>query len=263
MTLLQQIADSRRAQVEEMKRRHPAHELRRLLPGARPAGRLERALRRPPKSPLRLVCEVKRASPSRGTLNSSADPAEFARLYQDGGAAALSLVTEPSFFGGRLDWVDQLRQQNTLPILVKDFVVDSYQLVDAAVRGADGVLLLAGLLSDVQLSRLLGEARLLGLDGLVEAHDEDELRVALRSGATLLGINNRDLRTLEVDAETAFRLLPLVPPLVTAVAESGVSTADQIARLRGSRADAVLLGEVLMTSSDPRATLSELRAAAG
>ncbi len=264
MDLLHQIAESRRGQVEEMKRRLPGHALRARLPGGRPAGRLERALRRAgPESPLRLVCEVKRASPSRGALNASADPVAYARLYQEGGAAALSLVTEPTRFGGSLDWVDQVRPQVALPILVKDFVVDGYQLLDAAVRGADGVLLLAGLLSDVLLGRLLNEARLLGLDALVETHDEDELRRALHAGATLVGINNRDLRTLELDPEHAFRLLDAVPPLVSAVAESGFAQPEQLSRLRRSRADAVLIGGALMTAADPRATLAALRAAAG
>lgn len=263
MDVLRRIADRRRGQVEEMKRRLPAHELRRRLPPPRPAGRLERALRRPTGAPLRLICEVKRASPSRGALNPTADPLEYARLYQKGGAAALSLVTEPDSFGGSLDWVERVRPEVHLPILVKDFVVDGYQLMDAAARGADAVLLLAGLSNETQLTRLIGEARLLGLDCLVETHDPSELRTALRAGATVVGINNRDLRTLEVDVEHGFRLLPAVPPLVTAVAESGFSTSAQLARLRQSRADAVLIGEAFMVSPDPAATLAELQAAAG
>jgi tryptophan synthase beta chain len=264
MDVLNRIAESRRAQVEDMKRRVPGHELRRRVPAGRPAGRLERALRRGgPTEPLRLLCEVKRMSPSKGPLNPAADPVEYARRYERGGAAAISLVTEPTFFGGSLEWIEQVRPQVRLPLLLKDFVVDGYQLLDAAARGADGVLLLVALLSDVQLSRLLNEARLLGIDGMVEAHDEDQLRLALRAGATLVGINNRDLRTLEVDPERAFALLGKVPPLVTAVAESGFSTPEQIERLRRSRADAVLIGEALMTSPDPEGTLAALRAAAG
>src|SRR5438132_99547 len=134
--------------------------------------------------------------------------------------------------------------------------------IGAAHRGADGWLLIAALLSEVQLQRLVTEARLLGLDCLVEVHDADELTAALRAGATLLGINNRDLRTFEVDLETSFRLLPLVPPLVTAVAESGFSRPADLSRLRSSPCDAVLMGEVFMRSADPRATLAELVQAA-
>jgi indole-3-glycerol phosphate synthase len=149
-----------------------------------------------------------------------------------------------------------------VPILLKDFVIDSYQLLDAAARGADGVLLLAALLSEVQMQRLINEAKLLGLDPLVEIHDADELAAVLRAGATLVGINNRNLRTFEVDLETALRLLPQLPPHVTAIAESGLSTPADLARLRASRCDAVLMGEVFMTSADPAGTLATLAAAA-
>jgi indole-3-glycerol phosphate synthase len=265
--LLSRIADGRRRRIEEMRARVPAHALRAQLGPARPAGRLERALRRgsargAAAAPVRLVCEFKRASPSRGVLNADADPLAYARLYEVGGAAAISLVTEPDHFRGDLAWVADVRAAVSLPILLKDFVLDSYQLLDAAVRGADGVLLLASLLSDVQLQRLISEARLLGLDTLVEVHGEEELRGAVRAGATLVGINNRDLRTFEVDPETSLRLLPHVPPLVTAVAESGLSTAADLDRLRATRCDAALIGEAFMTSADPAATLATLVAAA-
>ena len=261
--ILTRIAADRRRRVEEMSRRLPGHALRARLAPPRPLGRLERALRRgPPAGPIRLLCEIKRASPSRGVLKPDLDPLAIADLYQRGGAAAISIVTEPDHFQGELDWVNQIRPTTQCPLLLKDFVLDSYQLWDAADRGADGVLLLAALLSDVQLQRLIGEARLLGLDSLVEVHDEDELTRAVRAGATVVGINNRDLRSFEVDLETSLRLLPRVPPLVTAVAESGLSTADDLARLRATRCDAVLIGEAFMTSADPAATLATLAAAA-
>jgi indole-3-glycerol phosphate synthase len=186
----------------------------------------------------------------------------MAKLYAQGGAAAISLVTEPDHFQGDPAWVDAVRPAVSIPILLKDFVVDSYQLVDAAARGADGVLLLAALLSEIQLQRLVTEARLLGLDCLVEVHDGEELQHAVRAGGTLVGINNRDLRTFEVRLETSLELLPRVPPLVTAVAESGLSRPEDLARLRATRCDAALMGEVFMVSSDPTATLATLAAAA-
>ena len=261
--MLARIASDRRRTIEQMMTRVPAHVLRPRLPATRPAGRLERALRRGGReAPLRLMCEIKRASPSRGMLRESLDPVAIAKAYEAGGAAALSIVTEPAHFHGDLAWVDAVRPAVKLPILLKDFVTDSYQLLDAAVRGADAALLIAALLSQVQLQRLITEARLLGLDCLVEVHDEDELRVALRAGATLVGINNRDLRTLEVDPETSLALVPKVPPLVTAVAESGIATPEDLARLRATRCDAVLMGEVFMASEDPAATLTRLQAAA-
>ena len=261
--MLTRIATDRRQGIEELKGRLPAYVLRARLPATRPAGRLERALRRGgPEGPLRLVCEIKRASPSRGMLREDLDPVAIARSYEAGGAAAISVVTEPAHFRGELAWVDAVRPAVRVPVLLKDFVTDSYQLVDAAVRGADAVLLIAALLSEVQLQRLIGEARLLGLDCLVEVHTGDELIASLRAGATLVGINNRDLRTLEVDLETSLALLPRVPPPVTAVAESGIATPEDLARLRATRCDAVLMGEVLMTSEDPAATLKWLQAAA-
>ena len=260
---LARIAADRRRRVEEMKRSVPAYELRERLLAPRPDGRLERALRRGAAAePLRLLCEIKRASPSRGMLRADLDPVATARLYEAGGAAAISIVTEPDHFLGDVAWVDAVRPATRLPILLKDFVIDDYQILDAAVRGADGVLLLAALLSDVQMQILISDARRHGLDALVEVHDEIELRMALRAGATLVGINNRSLRTFEVDLETSIRLLPMVPELVTAVAESGLSSPADLARLRATRCDAVLMGEVFMTAADPAGTLATLGAAA-
>jgi indole-3-glycerol phosphate synthase len=260
---LARIADDRKRRVAEMKLQAPAHRLRARLGPGRANGRLERALRRGDASqPLKLLCEIKRASPSKGMLNESLDPVRLARTYVAGGAAAISLVTEPDHFLGDLEWMNRVRPVVALPLLLKDFVIDSYQLLDAAVRGADGVLLLATLLSETELQRLVGESKRLGLDPLVEVHSEVELHSALRSGATLVGINHRDLRTFELDMTLAERLLPLVPRMVTAVAESGLSTPEQITRLRGTRCDAVLMGEVFATSPDPAATLATLAAAA-
>jgi indole-3-glycerol phosphate synthase len=260
---LARIADDRRRRVAQMKLETPTHRLRARLGPGRASGRLERALRRGGASqPLKLLCEVKRASPSKGLLNERVDPVELARVYEAGGAAAISLVTEPDHFQGELEWVDRVRPVVALPLLLKDFVLDSYQLLDAAVRGADGVLLLATLLSETELQRLIGEAKLLGLDPLVEIHSEEELHAALRAGANLVGINHRDLKTFELDMTLAERLLPLVPPMVTAVVESGISKPAQLTHLRASRCDAVLMGEVFATSPDPEATLSALAAAA-
>jgi indole-3-glycerol phosphate synthase len=260
---LARIADDRRRRIEQSRASTPAHALRERLGTVRPAGRLERALRRGvPSDALKLLCEVKRASPSRGMLNEKVDPVAIAKLYAAGGATAVSLVTEPDHFRGDPQWVNRVRPEIAPPILMKDFVVDSWQLLDAAVRGADAVLLLAALLSETQIQRYVTEARLLGLDALVEVHDETELNHAIKAGATLVGINNRSLRTFEVDLGTSLKLLPSLPSHVTAVAESGLSRPEDLARLRASRCDAVLMGEVFMTSGDPAASLAELAAAA-
>lgn len=261
--ILARIAADRRRRVEAARAAVPPHALRARLARTEPAGRLERALRRGgAANPLRLLCEVKRASPSKGMLRPDVDPVAAATLYAAGGASAISLVTEPDHFLGDPGWVDAVRPAVSLPLLMKDFVVDPYQILDAAARGADAVLLLAALLSETEIQRFVTEARLLGLDALVEVHDDAELARALRAGATLVGINNRDLRTFAVDLGTSVRLLPHVPRLVTAVAESGLSRPEDLARLRETRCDAVLMGEVFMTSADPAATLATLAAAA-
>lgn len=260
---LARIADDRRRRVAEMKLATPAFELKARLGPPEPAGRLERALRRGgANGALKLLCEVKRASPSKGMLREDVDPVALARLYEAGGAAAISLVTEPDHFQGDLRWMDAVRPVVSLPLLLKDFVIDSYQLLDAAARGADGVLLLAALLSETETQRLIGEARLLGLDPLTEVHTAPELHGALRAGATLVGINHRNLHTFELDMSLSEQLLPLVPPGVTVVAESGLSRPEDLARLRATRCDAALMGEVFATSTDPAARLAELAAAA-
>lgn len=260
---LARIASDRRTRVAAMQHAVPMHELRARLAPTQPAGRLERALRRGDSAgPIRMLCEVKRASPSKGMLNEQVDPVAMAQLYERAGAAAISLVTEPEHFRGDPEWVGRVRPHVQLPLLMKDFVVDSYQIVDAAVRGADAILLIAALLSEVETQRYLNEARLLGLDALVEVHDAEELYRSLRAGATIVGINNRSLRTFEVDLETSIGLLPEIPAHVTAVAESGLSQPADLARLRATRCDAVLMGEVFMTSTDPVATLAGLAAAA-
>ena len=262
-TFLARVAGDRRRRVEQMKLATPPHLLRARLGTGRANGRLERALRRGgPSQPLKLLCEVKRASPSQGLLNESLDPVALARVYAAGGAAAISLVTEPDHFLGDLSWVDQVRPVVALPILLKDFVFDSYQLLDAAVRGADGVLLLASLLSGTELQRLVGEAKRLGLDPLVEVHTAEELHASLKAGATIVGINHRNLHTFELDMTLSERLLPLVPPMITAVAESGLSRPEELTALRATRCDAVLMGEVFARSADPGATLAALAAAA-
>lgn len=260
---LARIAADRRRRVAEMAAATPPHVLRQHMLRTEPAGRLERVLRRGgPNGPIRLICEVKRASPSKGTLNADVDPVATAKAYEAGGATAISLVTEPDHFRGDPAWVPLVRPHVKLPLLMKDFVVDSYQVLDAAARGADAILLLAALLSETEMQRFLGEARLLGLDALVEVHDEAELGPALRAGATIVGINNRSLHTFEVSLERSLRMLPKLPSHVVAVAESGLSRPEDLARLRATRCDAVLMGEVFMTAADPAATLATLAAAA-
>ena len=260
---LADIARDRRKRIDEMKLERPEAMLRTQLGATRAPGRLQRALQRASHdAPLNLLCEVKRASPSKGVLHEHVDPVATAKLYERGGAAAVSLVTEPDHFQGDPRWMDQVRPTVVLPLLLKDFVIDRYQLLDAAARGADAVLLLAALLDTAQMTELIAEACELALDCLVEVHDGDEMEAALSAGARIVGINNRSLHTFVVDLDTSVELLPRIPADRIAVAESGLSRPEDLLRLRETRCDAVLMGEEFMTSPDPAATLARMQAAA-
>jgi indole-3-glycerol phosphate synthase / phosphoribosylanthranilate isomerase len=205
-----------------------------------------------------VIAEFKRRSPSRGVIREDLHPVKVAQAYEVGGAAALSVLTEAQFFGGSLEDLKEARGATLLPVLRKDFIVDPYQLWEAWYAGADAVLLIVAALSDRELATLQATAREIGLDALVEVHDRDELRRALAVGARLIGVNNRDLRTMEVSLQTALDLAPEIPDEVTAVVESGITGPGHVRRLRDAGYDAFLIGEHLMTAPDPGAALEEL-----
>jgi indole-3-glycerol phosphate synthase len=199
---------------------------------------------------LSLIAEHKRRSPSAGAIREDVELPEVVSAYERGGAAALSILTEGPSFGGRLDDLIAARQASSLPLLRKDFIVDSYQLLEALAAGADAVLLIVAALGAEQLASLHDQASRLGLATLVEVHDARELEVAAELGAPIIGINNRDLTTLEVDLRTTFELLPRVPAMATVVAESGLRSRTDLDRLADAGVDAVLIGEALMRSAD-------------
>jgi indole-3-glycerol phosphate synthase len=207
---------------------------------------------------INVIAECKRRSPSRGVLRREYDPAAIAKSYQGAGAAAISVLTEPTFFDGALDHLAAVRAVTTLPIVRKDFVVDRYQILEARAAGADAILLIVAALSPGLLRTLHRAAADAGLAALVEVHDIHELPVALEAGATIVGVNNRNLRTLAVDAEVSERLVEEIPEHVLAVAESGLKTSDDLKRLRGAGYDAFLIGERFMTADDPGAALKGL-----
>jgi indole-3-glycerol phosphate synthase len=218
-----------------------------------------RALRRPAgAATIACISEFKRRSPSAGWMGEAADLGATVRAYAAGGARALSVLTDGPFFGGSLDDLAAARAAVPLPILRKDFVVDRYQIVEARAAGADAILLIVAALDDGALRALLGAARPLGLDVLVEAHDEAEVERAVAAGADIIGINNRDLRTFTVDRELAVRLRAKVPADRVVVAESGIRDAADVARLRAAGVDAMLVGETLMRAPDPAAALRAL-----
>lgn len=202
-----------------------------------------------------VIAEVKRSSPSKGRLAPVEDPAAVARSYQDGGASAISVLTEKRRFNGTLDDLAAVRSEVTIPVLRKDFVVDPYQVLEARAWGADLVLLIVAALDDKRLRELYAQAIGLGLLPLVEVHTPEEARRAVDLGAELIGVNNRNLKTLDVDLAQFERLAPLVPQGVITVAESGITGPQDVARVHRAGADVVLVGEALVTSGDPRSAV--------
>lgn len=205
------------------------------------------------------ICEVKKASPSKGLIAPNFPYLDIAKAYQVAGAAAISCLTEPYWFQGSDQYLKEIAQAVTIPVLRKDFTVDEYMIYGAKVLGASAVLLICAILDDGQLRDYLALAHSLGLSALVEAHDETELNRALSAGADIIGVNNRDLRTFTVDVSNSLRLRKLAPPEVLFVSESGIKTPEDIQKLYDNGTNAVLIGETLMRAPDKKAMLAQLR----
>jgi indole-3-glycerol phosphate synthase len=221
--------------------------------------RFEEALRQPG---VRVIAECKRRSPAKGVLRAAYDPAANARAYEAAGAAAISVLTEPTFFDGSLQHLGAVRSVVDVPVLCKDFLTTDFQLLEARAAGADAVLLIVAALEQAFLVRLIAQARALGLASLVEVHDRDEVARALDAGARVIGVNSRNLRTLEVVPAVFEDLAAALPAHVVTVAESGLRSGDDVRRLRDVRYDAFLIGERFMTADDPGSALAALLNAA-
>jgi indole-3-glycerol phosphate synthase len=222
--------------------------------------RFETALKTPEMS---FICEVKKASPSKGVISESFPYLEIAKDYQNAGADCISCLTEPKWFLGTDEIFREIRASISVPMIRKDFTVDEYQLYEARILGADAVLLICALLDTDTISRYLGICNELGLSALVEAHDEAEIASAVSAGARLIGINNRNLKDFSVDFSNSKRLRDKIPPSALFVAESGVSTVSDVAAIKAIGADAVLIGETLMRAPNKKAMLEAFRRAAG
>jgi indole-3-glycerol phosphate synthase len=257
--VLDQILARKVVEVARARAALPDRELAARLGEAPPPRPFEAGLSLP-GGPARVVAEVKRRSPSAGAIDAALDAPGQARRYARAGAAAISVLTDGPGFGGSLDDLRAVRAAVEVPLLRKDFVVDRYQLLEARAAGADAALLIVAALTPDALSRLLGACAELGLAALVEVHDEAEVDVALAAGARVVGVNNRDLRTFVVDLATSERLLPRLPASVRGVAESGVRTAEDAARLRRAGASNLLVGEALVRAPDPGALLRAMTA---
>ena len=247
MSFLDDVLEAKRAEIARLRKDPP-----RVTFVSDPG--FGRALRGPGLS---VIAEIKRRSPSKGELAPGLDAAKTARAYASGGAAAISCLTDRNFFGARAEDLSQARTAG-LPVLRKDFLVDEIQIDESVRMGASAVLLIVKILTAGRLEDLLRHASALGLDALVEVHDEAEVDSALAAGASIVGVNNRDLRTFQVDPTCALRLRPRIPAGVLSVAESGVRTRDDVRRIEAAGFDAVLIGETLVTSANPATTLMEL-----
>ncbi len=257
MILERIVADNRR-ELEARKRRLPLAELREAISGQSPPLDFASALR---GDQIRLIAEVKKASPSRGIIRPDFDPVAIARTYAGNGASAISVLTESRYFQGSLDYLRDIGDalgDNRLPLLRKDFIDDPYQVYESRAYGADSLLLIVAMLSAEKLDELLRLSRELGMECLVEVHDEAELEVALKGGAAIIGINNRDLKTFTVDLSVTERLRPLVPADRIVVSESGIKDRSDIERMERLDVDAVLIGEALMAAPDIAARMKEL-----
>jgi indole-3-glycerol phosphate synthase len=253
--MIDQLIDGARRGVDVRRREVPQADLEARLAGRGEDRPFSEALTRPGLS---VIAEFKRRSPTVGDISIDADVAAQVSAYERGGAAAVSVLTDEPHFAGSLDDLRAARASSTLPIIRKDFIVDPYQLYEAAVHGADAVLLIVRALDDDLLRRLYEEAEALDLDTMVEVHNGEELERALEAGAEVVGINNRDLDGGGVNVETTYELMPDVPAGKTVVAESGISGRDELEELDRVGVDAVLIGGALMTAPDPEAKVREL-----
>ncbi|WP_455057661.1 indole-3-glycerol phosphate synthase TrpC [Jutongia sp.] len=256
MTILNEIAAKTRERVKEQKRIRP---LEQLMDEAQEMNSdtgypFEKAIG---KDGLSFICEVKKASPSKGVIAQDFPYVEIAKDYEEGGASAISVLTEPYWFQGSDQYLREIRQAVSLPIIRKDFVVDEYMIYEAKLMGADAVLLICAILNDEELKKFFQIADSLGLTALVEAHDQEEVDRALKAGARLIGVNNRDLHTFTVDINNSIRYRQSVPDNVLFVSESGIRTKEDIRQLMDNNVNGVLIGETMMRAQDRVAAVRE------
>lgn len=253
---LEKIIARQRQEVEQRKRALPYHQilnqLERSQPELRPFGQ------RLTRGGIQIIAEVKQASPSKGLLTGDFQPGVLAKTYEAAGAAAISVLTEPYFFQGSLADLQTVKANTTeMPVLRKDFIIDRYQLAEGRLYGADAVLLIVAALTPAALAELIRETLVLGMIPLVEVHREEEIRVACDAGAEFIGINNRDLVTLEVNLETTVDLRPKIPAGVTVISESGIHCREDVVRLKQAGVDGFLIGEALVTHDEPAYKIRE------
>lgn len=255
-SILDKIILRKREEIAQAKQKLALQDLQNLCNDAPPPRDFLKALRGYPE--IRLIAEVKKASPSKGVIREDFDPVQIALAYESAGAAALSVLTDEHFFQGNLQYLTKVRQRVTIPVLRKDFIVDEYQVWEARAAGADALLLIAECLSDSQLRNLLTLTHSLDMTALVEFHSPDKLPMVLAARAPLVGVNNRDLNTFNVDLGHVVRMRSLIPKDVTLVGESGIASREDAMYLQGNQIDAMLVGESLMRSPDIQSAVRAL-----
>jgi len=248
MDILDRIVLSKRGEIAVARQERPFEELEELAAAMPPPRDFRAALAGP--GPIRLIAEIKKASPSAQVIRAKFDPVAIGRIYQNHGATCLSVLTDTPYFQGHLAYLTQVHAAVSIPVLRKDFLVDDYQVVEARAAGADAILLIAEILDDIVLGRLLEGAKRLGMAALVEFHDVANLGRVLASGADLIGINNRDLTDFATDLEHTLRLRDQIPPEIVLISESGIRTRRDVERLEAARISAILVGESLMRAPD-------------
>lgn len=255
--ILDRIAADTKIRVEKTKRKVPFSEIRRQEMEMSPntGFPFEECLEQPG---IHYICELKKASPSKGVIAEDFPYLEIAKEYERAKASAISCLTEPKYFQGKNEYLEEIAKEVSIPVLRKDFTIDEYMIYEAKVLGADAVLLICTLLDTETLKRYLNICNRLGLSALVEAHDEEEMQSAITAGARVIGVNNRNLKDFTVDINTSIRLRNLAPKEVLFVAESGIKTPDDIEALRRAGMNGVLIGETLMRSTDKKAILEKL-----
>jgi indole-3-glycerol phosphate synthase len=254
--ILTRIIEAKKKRLQMAKMRVPEPIVKRMAESAKPVASFRGALEQPER--VRLIAEVKKASPSKGVLKPDLDPEKQAAVYAQAGACAISVVTEEDFFQGDLGWIGKTSAASRLPVLRKDFVYEAFQVYETRAAGASAILFIVAMLEPAELKDLIALARQLNLDPLVEVHDETELAEALEAGASIVGVNNRDLKTFNVDIQTSLRLAKLIPDDRLFVVESGINGKTDVDLLLDAGADAFLIGEHFLTSADPAAAIRGL-----
>lgn len=257
MTILDELAESARKRVEEAKKQCSAQEIKeKALKLPKGSFEFEKALK---KSDITFICECKKASPSKGLIAPDFPYLQIAKEYEAAGADCISVLTEPTRFLGSDQYLKEIAASVSIPCIRKDFTVDEYMIYEAKLLGAKAVLLICSILSEEQIKDYIEICDTLGLSALVEAHNEDEIKMAIRAGARIIGVNNRNLKDFSVDTKNSARMRELVPEDIIFVSESGVQSVEDVRELRDIGADAVLIGETLMRAEDKKAKLNELR----